>query len=530
MLSTLASCRRERPLRKMIIPLAIKVLVSGVLLLLAGIFVWQVCRLWFNQSLVLAPFDFLEAGKPSPESGSQFARMIRTDLVQLAGLYNAGDVPNTAAVPSSNHRGPVVPVEIPAEFDTSFFETIELKAYGVEFGSIFKSLRRQIESPSEIAGSVTHQGDKYSVFVELRQADAGPPQRWNIQYCKDLPEATRNAACRIFRFLAGSAHRKSPDAALFQAVEDEDFCLFNYALAAYDQYRLRKAVLPETEAAKLLADANGPLANLLGRDTETFPYVYKLAATVFYEQKKYIEAESAIDRYAAWLGKAKRQDGAAEELRQNIKSRKLQTTPAVSRLRPVQAGSSVGSFEEKSAGMICCVTKDSAGGRFLLGAAQIFGAKSGGKIIQPAARDGGSERDVVGNQEKATKTMAIARMREDIGTDPRVLVLGDITGFESKPADGSIVVTCGFDGKRKEGKVISTGVPSLPVNDMGTGKSVTVENATITTDISSGGEIGAPVLTLEGKLVGMIFASGAGTTVVLPVEPVLKEFQLELVK
>jgi hypothetical protein len=69
----------------------------------------------------------------------------------------------------------------------------------------------------------------------------------------------------------------------------------------------------------------------------------------------------------------------------------------------------------------------------------------------------------------------------------------------------------------------------IPI-DSETGKSVSVENGIITSDISSGGEIGAPVLTPAGKLVGMIFATGGGTTLVLPVEPVLKELKLELAK
>jgi hypothetical protein len=503
-----------------------------VLVLLAIIFVWQAWRMWFNFSLVLAPFDFLEAGKPSAESGEQFARMVRADLVQLAGLYNAGEVANVDAVPSSNQGEPVVPMEIPAEFDTSFFENIELKAYGIEFGTIFKSLRRQLESPSEITGSVTHQGATYSVFAELKQPGAGAEslQRWSIQYAKDLPDATRNLACRIFRSLAANPQHKTPDGALFRAVDDEDFCLFNHALAAYDQYRLRRAILSDADGAKVLAEANGPLANLLGHEVVTFPYVHKLAALVFYEQKKYIEAESAIERYMAWLEKTTRKDKAAETLRTNIKSKKLQTTPAVSRLRPVQPGSSVGSLEDKGAGMICCVVKDAGGRRYLLSAAHVFGSTGDSKIVQPAVRDGGTEADVVADRETVTSTMAIARMREKVETDPRVLELGSIMGFASKPADGQVVVTYGFDGKRREGKVVSTGL-SLEIRiNSDAGKSVSVENATVTSDISSGGEIGAPVLTPEGKLVGMIFATGGGTTVVLPVEPVLKKLGLELVK
>jgi hypothetical protein len=516
-----------------LITIATKVMLSGVLVLLAAVFLRQAWRIWWNQTLVLAPFNFLEAGKPSNESGEQFSRMIRADLVQLASLYNTGEVANAAAVPSADERDPTAPMELPTVFDTSFFDTIELKAYGIEFGTIFKSLRRQIESPSEITGNVTHQGDKYSVFVELKQPGRGSDslQRWNVQYAKDVPEATRNVACRIFRFLASGASRSTRDAAIFRSVDDEDFCLFNHALATYDQFRLRKAVLTDDDGKKLLAEADGPIANLLRREVVTFPYVYKLAALVFYEQKKYIDAEGAVELYLGWLKKSARADKSAEMLRANIKSRKLQTSPAVSRLRPLQPGSSVGPLLAKGAGMICCIVKDAAGHRYILSAAQVFGSIVGAKIVQPAIRDGGTEADVVADLEQGTSTMAFARIHEDVLTDPRVLELGAIKGFESKPADEQAIVTYGFDGKRREGKVVSTGSSlQIPI-DSGPGKSaLLVENAIITSDISSGGEIGAPVMTTDGKLIGMIFATGGPTTLVLPIEPALKELNLELVK
>lgn len=512
-----------------IFPLIAKVLLSGVLVLSAFVLLWQAWQIWFNRSLVLAPFDFLDAGKPSVESGEQFARMVRTDLVQLAGLYNAGEAANAAAVPSSKRGEPVVPMKIPAVFNTSFFESIELKAYGIDLGSLFKSLRRQIESPSEITGSVTHQGDQYLVFAELKQRGSTAPQRWSIQYAKDLPEATRGVASRLFRFLAVSSDGSKTEAALFRDVDDEDFYLFNRALAAYDQYRHRKPVLPDDAAAKLLAEADSPLANLLGRQEVTFPYVRKLAALVFYEQKKYPEAEAALQRYSDWLVATKREDDTATTLQTSIAFRKKELTPAVSKLRPLQAGSSVSLLGAKDAGMICCIAKDAAGRRYILSATQVFGSTAGEKIVQPAVRDGGVEADVVAVQDRATPTMSVARLNENIDTDPQIVLSGPIKGFESNPADGQIVLTYGFDGKRREGKVISTGA-SLKI-EVDSDKFVPVDNAIITDAISAGGELGAPVITPEGNLVGMIFAEGGKTTtLVLPVEPVLKEFNLELIK
>jgi hypothetical protein len=397
---------RKGPMSELIIPLLSKGVLSGVLVLLAFVFLWQTWRMWFNRSLVLAPFDFLEAGKPAPDSGEQFARLVWGDLVELADLYNAGEVPNAGAVVSD----PAIVMKIPAVFDTSFFESVELKAYGIEFGSIFKTLRRQLESPSEITGSVRHQGDTYSVFAELRQAGGGPEslRRWNIQYAKSLPEATRDVACRIFRLLAANPVRDTADTLLYRTVDDEDFCLFNQALAAYDQYRLRKGILSDADAAKLLADAAQPLVNLRARDVVTFPYVHKLAALVFYEQGKYIEAENSIRRYMLWLEDEQRSDHAAETLDEKIKSKKAQLTPAVSKRRPVQPGSSVGSFAEKGAGMICCIAKDAAGRRYLLSAVSVLGSSLGAKIVQPAVRDGGTEADVVAEWAKTTATVAVA--------------------------------------------------------------------------------------------------------------------------
>lgn len=506
-----------------------RVLLSGALVLLSGVFLWQVWRIWASRTLVLAPFEFLEAGKPSEESGEQFARMIRADLVQLADLYNAGEVANSSAVPTAGAQEQVAPMDLPAIFDTSFFETVELKAYGVEVGSLFKSLRRHLESPSEITGNVTHQGEKYSVFVELTESGVGKDslRRWNVQYARDMPEATRHVACRVFRYLAGRS--TGEDASLFRAIDDEDFCLFNHALAVYDQYRLRKAVLSADEATKLLTEADAPLANLLSRDVVAFPYVHKLAALVFYEKKKYAEAEQAIDPYLDWLKKTKRTDKSVAPLLTTIKSRKLQTTPAISRLRPLRPGTSVGIAGSNVAGMICCIVEDADGVRYLLGAVQVLGSAVRTKIVQPSVVHGGTENDTVAEVWRATTTVTLARLHEDVNDDPSILELGAIKGLESKPADGTKVVTYGFDGQRREGIVVSTGT-TLPVTiDEASGRSVMVESV-VTSEISSGDELGAPVVTATGKLIGMIFATGGATNLVLPIEPVLKELNVALVK
>lgn len=177
------------------IQIAVKALLSGTLLVLAVICVWEICRLWFDRTLVLAPFDYLESGKPSAETGEQFARMVQVDMVRVAGLYGVGESASTAAVPSTDQIGRAESVEIPAVFNSDF-DSIEFKAYGIDLGSIFKSLRRFIETPGEISGSVTVQNNLYTVFAELKGAGrrGEPPQRWNVLDAANISEATQSVA------------------------------------------------------------------------------------------------------------------------------------------------------------------------------------------------------------------------------------------------------------------------------------------------------------------------------------------------
>lgn len=517
-----------RRMSEVIIPFATRAVLSGLLLLLAVVLAWQAYRMWFNKSLVLTPFDFLEAGTPSIPAGEQFSRMVRVDLVQLADLYSAGRVVNQAAVPASA-PGSVPPMELPVLFDVSFFESVELKAYGVEFGSIFKALRRHLESPSEISGSVTHQGTAYTVFAESRQSGLGAKgtHRWNIPNAKDLPEASRKLACNVFRHLAASDTSKHRDAPLYRAVDDEEFYLFNVALAAYEQYRQRKATLADADASAILAAADKPLESLLKREVVSFPYVHKLAAMVLFEQKKYDAAEEELTLHLAWLKGEGRDQGEARELLTRIKSMSLQKNPAISRARPLQPGTSVGSLNDnKGVGMICCFAKAADGTRYAVSAATALGTASDARVVQPAVRDGGTATDVIGERDKVTETVALVKLKAGTTWKKEIPELGVINGLASKLAAGDSVVAYGFDGKRHEGKVISTG---NPVNVNVEGKKITVKNATVTS-IVSGGELGGPVLTTDGKLVGMMFGSSATTTVVAPVEQVLKDLGLELVK
>ena len=63
----------------------------------------------------------------------------------------------------------------------------------------------------------------------------------------------------------------------------------------------------------------------------------------------------------------------------------------------------------------------------------------------------------------------------------------------------------------------------------GFSRPVPFEGLIETTKFSEGGDSGAPVLTTDNKLVGMVFAGSRSSSFVMPIQPVLKALSVELV-
>jgi hypothetical protein len=56
-----------------------------------------------------------------------------------------------------------------------------------------------------------------------------------------------------------------------------------------------------------------------------------------------------------------------------------------------------------------------------------------------------------------------------------------------------------------------------------------MEGVIETTSISGAGDSGAPVVTEDGKLVGMVYAGSGTTSIVIPIGPILDALDVELV-
>lgn len=530
------------------IQVAVKVLLSGTLLILAVLCMWEIYRVWFDRTLVLAPFDYLDAGKPSAESGAQFARMVRVDMVRIARLYGvdeprepaaahaSGQSPGNVApqaasnlaVASTDQIGRAESVELPAAFRNDF-ESVEFKAYGVDLGNLFKSIRRFIETPGEITGSVTVQGGLHTVFAEMKGRDRRTV-RWNVMHAPDVTAATHDVACRLFRHLVSEG---SQDAPLFRQIEDEDFCLFNRGLAAYELYRTQR-ITNLAEAKKNLDKAGEIAAGLVTRSVG-FPYVDKFAAIVFLEQGKLPEAELANERYLAWLKSSGRTDRRTTEIRDAISDRSPPPQPVMvgprKRIRPVQPGTTAGILDVVGSGMICCLVDMPDGRRGLLSANHVFGSKIGASIVQPGTSDGGKQNEVVAEVVQVSTTAAVATLLKNVASNPQILGFGPITGIAAiVPSDiGQVVVMYGRDGARREGKILGVNAAIAVSTDDDPRNNVTLTNVIVTSNISSPGDSGAAVLTAEGKLVGMIYAGSQSTTIVVPIESVLAELNASLV-
>jgi hypothetical protein len=200
------------------------------------------------------------------------------------------------------------------------------------------------------------------------------------------------------------------------------------------------------------------------------------------------------------------------------------------KVRPLEAGLSIGPTDKNLTRSACCFAKDRSGQTYLLTAASIFGAPVNKwlKVVQPSVPDGGTNADVVGE---------VLRSQIDYLTPPRHLPLSrlvaavklasDIRGENSIPGRGYItdqLTELQLTELKSGTKVVIVGRSST-----GTGIFRFTDNRKlIHIRAASGlGVSGAPVLTIDNRLIGLIIERGGMELLVVPVAPVLRDYGLE---
>lgn len=179
------------------------------------------------------------------------------------------------------------------------------------------------------------------------------------------------------------------------------------------------------------------------------------------------------------------------------------------------------------------MVQDSKKTRYLLSTDSVLLGKVGAPVIQPAEADGGLATDEIAKlvatiepTAAGASRVAIARFADGFLISPTVEGFGKIAGIaETKQGDEIQVVARGSIHK---GKVLDSDATMLI--ELEGQRHVSFEHV-ITTDAGSvPGDSGAPVLTSDYRLVGVLYAGTQKLTVVIPIKPILEKLKLDLIQ
>jgi hypothetical protein len=222
-----------------------------------------------------------------------------------------------------------------------------------------------------------------------------------------------------------------------------------------------------------------------------------------------------------------------------------------SRLRPIQPGISV-SGGEQTAGTICCVVQDRLGGgkRYILCSNLSFydWVAPGHTCVQPGVFDGGILPEIPPNPDRRDDRVAVVRRTVRFNLDgpnhavgvlaeplPEVQVLTEVFGFGRikgigpVPKKGDRVVKVGRTSGITEGEVI--GILNSGFH-FGEKKQWVQLNDLVGVKFPSPfstGDTGAPVLTQDGKLIGMVWSGSHINDLVVPIHNIFDALSVDLV-
>jgi hypothetical protein len=527
----------------------VKVFFTGLLLWIGAISLIAAFRLWFDQRLVLAPFSYTRDGVKIEEAGQNFTLQVAQDLKRLSTLYTGSTNSENAEVliGSTDQIGRGSKVELPTT-ETSLLSEVEVEAYGLKLSTLYKSLHHWIEKPNEIAGSVSERDKVLDVFAEIR----GPvwsrrsgERSWYIMQRSQISDVSFELACSIYSALAADKTKEFAD------VKAGDFYTFTKAFIKYQVYRMRLTTAENEDATKALADAADLIGKLRNRRSN-FAYVHKLAAYIYKEQGKRREAEFALSHYLDVVKQNGSTDGAASELLRQLREELAQAgmiAAAVAgsnspraRFAVLQPGISIGtvtSAGEATVGTLTCLVKCRNGKVGMLSARHTF-KEEGRPVVQPSVVDGGSiESNVVGvitaRTELSTDAQnlayaALAECHDSIPLSSEIFGIGPVTSVADTALVkvGDAVKIAGRTSGIRMGQVTAVRVTAtIAVELSGTslfGDLITLDG------ITAGGDSGAPVVTADGKLLGMVFAGSPQITYVMPVANILGALDVQLLR
>lgn len=305
---------------------------------------------------------------------------------------------------------------------------------------------------------------------------------------------------------------KRAQKALFEALRKEEEA----------QKHLRDAESRTGEAERKVVEAEEKQADVLNK--------LALAAGLLYqteEKQKKLEQQSreASERRDELVadGGGDREETVTGMVKgiQEVVGRRIDLRRFRKNHRPIRLGTSTSTLSEKALpGTICCVVVDKDGQHHLLSRSSVFAGEPGTPIVQPGSSDLWTGRkeavaEVVRAGPDPNRSGAIARLRDGLRALPEIPNWGSLTGIADRIEAGAEVRLVGRGSGVSAGKVVRID-----------------EDGTIVTDIvPAPGDSGAPLLTPDRRLVGMLWgwSESKEESYVAPILNVLNELDVELV-
>jgi hypothetical protein len=532
----------------------LRIMLSAILVWVAFACLTEVYRLWFVRTVSLGPFAYVKDGVEAKDTGSLFAQEVNQDLQIIHQLLKGepsyrppeanGRVRAETIAALARDSSSFGDIEIPALSNTMLAD-LEIQIQGVKVTELFRTLTKLIHPPDEVTGMVSERNGRITAQVELRHGLAWSRPVLPSQEARDhenRQEVSFALACRILYLLAADR-----DGSILKTYSPEELELYLRALRQFSLYKVLQAEArldPAKKREAALAEAERLLSKLTADKTKLDP-AYKLAALVAFDKGDGVRGEAMLREYL------ERRTGAPDTPTADAAAQRLQkvvnpepTGAFNPRLQgaKVRPGLSVSSVKA-AAGTICCVVKDNNGAFYLLSSDHPFTGEAGTEVVQPSMIDGGVvPKNVVADvartipkAQNGPQTVAgsIAKLRPGVEWDAATSQFAfSGVGFVH-PGDEVRLVgrTSGFTtGKvtAVDVSVVIGGLPEPPGSATFAGLvSCVGANGK---PFSQPGDSGAPVVNGKNELVGMLYAGSDNTSLFIPIGPILKALEVELVK
>ncbi len=543
----------------------LKLLSTGIFSLIIWLSARELWHIWVPGKPVIAEFDYSKDGESSTEEGLHFAQLMRHDLMQLELTHRTyyatikdvlngemeqkeesdGETENTNGeteqLPRTDHidQANLLQSEIDLPELGKTLPDLEIELYGIDLSTILRRAQRAIRRPNEITGIVIERTGNLTVYSEFRQSGTSYDERWHtfVSDVANKNEASYELGIRLFKMFAQTQIHD-----IYGVPNDGEFALFMNMLRNYQKYQLMHTQNKEEKATKALI-ASRQLTERISDDTE-FPFMHDLAARILEDAGEDEQlVKHHVESYLAKLAENNLpEDPRARSLLGRLENKiaakvSLTELPIQRRIRPVTSGASVANLNG-TAGTLCCIVQDRAGIRYLLSANHTLGmpnAVINEPVLQPGPFDGGKVEDRVAiltkwlpikSEEENFVAGAIAQLDQGIVANNKIPGVGKISGIanSSEIQIGTEVKIVGRTSGLVKGEVQKLGVKARIM----TPKQALFGGLIQLTPISRGGDSGAPVLTADNKLVGMVYAGSRTSTLVIPIQPIFDALNVTL--